>query len=110
MALLPRQGVGVPYKDKSAQRANAARWRQDNLFEIQQYSKDYETNQRVRPDEYHVGRHARRQAQYERESGGTAFVGCDGEGMGIGAEHDYYVWPLCPSLPHRIRQIGRAHV
>ena len=70
------------------------RYRQEHLFEIHTQQADYERDVRARPDDYHIKRHARRQAQYQREAGQTKFVGCDGEGMGLGAEHEYFVFRM----------------
>lgn len=82
----------MPYKDPAKQAEASKRWRQSNLFEVQKYEKE---RRPPRSDEYVQARYERRQREYISNRGGPrTFVGCDGEGMGDGSEHAYYVWRM----------------
>lgn len=80
----------MPYKDRDKQLAAMKQWRQDHLFEV----RDYEENRRERPDDYWVKQKGYEQQRYAAKNGPRQFVGCDGEGMGDGSAHDYYVFRM----------------
>jgi len=85
----------MPSRDPAKRREQMRRWRQANPDQIALYDAT-ERPERVITE---ARRQQERVRQHNRSHGGSrTFVGCDGEGMGDGAAHDYFVFRMGDNL------------
>lgn len=83
----------MPIKDPAKRRAAMKKWRDENQLSILDYNENRRPARTYTPEALDA-KHARRRTEYRENKGPITFIGCDGEGMGDGSDHDFYVWRM----------------